>query len=506
MSCPCRHSTSVTADASTLQIPSSYLQRFPVPIYIKELAPTPSSQARSLSNTIPIVHDADVIAIFEADIPVIVCNSLTTPLPLLLCTAFPTNNAILVVTSTPPPESKSPYANSFLYRHLPKLHYNTELNSLKTLFIDPARAVQALRTLRSGSNSSLAVQRYQDDFVGSGIATFTDALKAKLSSIAPQSPNNHVSSVSVSSTLRTQTAIAHIGSALSACAHSLQCAKADITTVYADVSELNGKVEDARARVQNEVFGLSWQHKPSTTKLGRNEVTEALKVAEREMKVVMDRLTWWRMVWRVDEISCIVGAAVERAWCTELEKKVGDIVSSTLYNLIDSLLTQLILHAGRLSALQKALTSSTFTVLSSRSSPPFNSPILYNTALQLCSSPSYPLTPQTLTSPIHTRRIQIIQYSTTRLHLAGQRAVLGMSCGLVTGIGLSGAGWVGWTGEGLLGLVGMDAGTAIGVGVLSGLACVRWGLGKWESAKKKWWEDWVRVSEGLGRDLTVRSF
>lgn len=34
---------------------------------------------------------------------------------------------------------------------------------------------------------------------------------------------------------------------------------------------------------------------------------------------------------------------------------------------------------------------------------------------------------------------------------------------------------------------------------------VRWAVGTWERAKKRWWEDWVRVGEGLGRDLEVSS-
>ena len=501
----------MTADTATLQIPSSYFQQFPIPIHINELAPPslmPPSQAQSFSQSPRILDDADVITVFKADVPIIVCNSLTTP---LLRIPFLTNNAILVITSTPSlPEATLAHPSFFPYQHISKSGNNVELGNLKILFIDPTRAIHALRALKSDPSSSVAVQRYQDNFVGSRIATLTDALKSIFSSTdAPQSPNN-ISSISASTTLRTRTALAQIRGALSACAVSLQRAKADINMVCADVSELSGKVEEARARIQGEVFGLSRQHDASKATSGGDEVAMALKVAEEEIKVVMDRLTWWRMVWRVDEIGGIIGSAVEKVWCKELENKVGwKCFSFTLYKLIEFFcFIQLILHTGRLSALQKALTSSTFTVLSSHSTPPFNSPLLYNTVLQLCSSPSYPLTPQTLTSPLHTRRAQIIQYPTTRLHLAGQKVVLGMSSWLLTGVGVSWAGSVGWlagTGEGVLGFVGMDAGTAIGVGVLGALASVRWAVGRWESAKRRWWEDWTRLGEALGRDLTVRS-
>jgi hypothetical protein len=93
-----------------------------------------------------------------------------------------------------------------------------------------------------------------------------------------------------------------------------------------------------------------------------------------------------------------------------------------------------------------------------------------------------------------------------RLHIAGQRAVLVMSGGVATGAGISWAGWLSWllgSGEGLLGFVGMDAGTAVGVGILSAVASIRWAVGKWEKSKKRWWQDWSRVGEGLDRDLKV---
>ena len=48
-------------------------------------------------------------------------------------------------------------------------------------------------------------------------------------------------------------------------------------------------------------------------------------------------------------------------------------------------------------------------------------------------------------------------------------------------------------------------GTAIGIMMLWSVLGVRWAVGKWERAKKRWWEDWYRVVEGLGRDLEVGS-
>jgi hypothetical protein len=58
-------------------------------------------------------------------------------------------------------------------------------------------------------------------------------------------------------------------------------------------------------------------------------------------------------------------------------------------------------------------------------------------------------------------------------------------------------------GEGISGYLGMEAETAVAVGMLGALLSVRWAVGKWEKAKKRWLEDWRRVGDGLGRDLKV---
>lgn len=140
--------------------------------------------------------------------------------------------------------------------------------------------------------------------------------------------------------------------------------------------------------------------------------------------------------------------------------------------------------------------------------PALSTEVLRNTLLQVQRTPDYSLTSETLTQPIHTRRNQILEFPTTQLHVTGQRAVLGMTGGIVTGVGISWAGWLGWllgSGEGLLGFMGMEAGTAVGVGILSAVASIRWTVGKWEKSKRRWWQDWKRVAEGMDRDLKVRA-
>lgn len=76
------------------------------------------------------------------------------------------------------------------------------------------------------------------------------------------------------------------------------------------------------------------------------------------------------------------------------------------------------------------------------------------------------------------------------------------------GAGIGWVGWMGWlvgSGEGLFASLGMtmEPATAMGVGALTAVASIRWAVGRWEKGKRKWWEDWRRIGDGLDRDLRV---
>ncbi|KAG5647033.1 hypothetical protein DXG03_001403 [Asterophora parasitica] len=456
-------SSTQSAGTSTIQTPSAFLQQFSIPLQITELSTSPSSSALDESTS-------DALA--KADIAVIVCNPVTTPISTLLRNPLLSRNpkTILVLTSTP----SGPAAEALkaqLLCHLPEQAWGPP----RIIFADPARAVAANKAFKSDSRSSASVQRYQDDFVGSRVSTVTAALKELLPSTT--GPNE--------TSLRAQTSIAHIRAALHACQASLKRARTEMDAVAVDVCTLKTKIEEARVKSQAEAFDS-----PSTKSgVEYDIVTDAVESAGKEVKVVVDRLTWWRMVWRVDEITLIIMEAVNKAWCRGLERQI---------------VAKLILQTGRLSALQADMTKSIFALLAAHPHPPFNSAVLQNSLSQLAASPSFPVTPETLTKPINTRRAQIIQHPTTRLHHAGTHTVLGMGGGVVAGASLSWAGWLGWlvgSGDGLLGALGINAGTAMGVGLLGAALSVRWAVGKWERSKRRWWEDWNRVGEGLGRDL-----
>ncbi|KAG6885908.1 hypothetical protein C0993_007926 [Termitomyces sp. T159_Od127] len=457
------HLSLPTHNDSGLDLPSSFFQQFPVPLQIVELSPSSISQPSQNSGHSVIDTETSEF-LLKADVAVILCNPITTPISALSRNSFLCRNpnTILVVTSTPPGSNLEDF-HAIITNALPE---KTRKN-LKILFVDPSRAVVANEVFKSNFQSSIAVQRYQDDYNGSHVSSVSNALKDIISSEVDLSE----------SSLRYRTALARIQAALTTCQAALRRARNEMDSVAVDVCTLKARLEEAKVRAQGDVLSRSSD--------SGDAVTAALDLAAKEIKVVMDRLTWWRMIWCVDEISPLITQAVLQSGCRTLEQ-------------------HLVHQTGRLSVLQEEITKSMFSLLAAHSHPPFNSAVLQNSLHQLVASSSFRVTPQTLTHPFDTRRAQIIQYPTMRLHVTAQRVTLRMGGGVAAGAGLGWAGWFGWlagTGESLLGTVGLDTGTAMGLGLLIAVMSVRWGVGKWERAKRRWWEDWDRVGSGLGRDL-----
>ncbi|KAF9459814.1 hypothetical protein BDZ94DRAFT_1171027 [Collybia nuda] len=466
---------SPSSQPSTIVTRSAYLHQFHMPVEITETLsithPTPNE-----SPSTRVIDECAAQDLLQADAAIIVCNPLTTPLSTLLETPLFTRNPnsilILSFTSLSYSELRSQPLSRFTYPMIPR---EPAIQGREIHFVDPVRALSAIRTLTSNPHTPNIIEKFQDEYMSSNISNLTTSLKSLLS------PSGNLSGGS----LQKRTALAQLRGALHTCNLSLTKARGEMEEVSMAVGKLIGRMEEATAKARGEVLGQSDQANPS--RVG-DIVGVALKAAKQEMKQVMDRLTWWRMFLRVDEISTTVSQTLQRSWCQNLEK-------------------HLIMQTGQLSSLQSDITTATSLLLSRQATPSFKSAVLENTLNQLKTSQDYHLTPETLTSPIFSRSAQIVKYPTMSLHIAGQRIVLGMAGGMVSSVGLGWAGWVGWlvgNGEGLLTLTGVDAGTAVGVGLLGAATVIRWAAGAWERSKRQWWEDCNRVSDGLHRDLIVR--
>ena len=269
-----------------------------MPINVTELRIPQSKQLASLS------HILENPAIFEADVPMIVCNPITTPLSSIFAAPLPHNTILVLSSSLSQVDLDEIIQQQLSASPLP--HRGPPFRMFKT---DPKRAVEAIHTLQSDRQSPTAIQKFQDDYIGSKIFTITPALHDKLKS------NNSVPPLLA---LRAKAALDHIRDALYAGLTSVRKRRHDLNQACVDASNLRAKVEEAQARVEIDVFGSRLGDK-----IAVDEVADAIRLAEAEMRPVMDHLTWWRMVWRVDDISNIVGHAVSKTWCQTLEKKVG---------------------------------------------------------------------------------------------------------------------------------------------------------------------------------------
>ena len=251
-------------------------------------------------------HILENSTIYQADVPIIVCNPIATPLSTILASPLP-HNAILVLTSNISQANLDEIIQQKLAASPP--HRRLPFKIFKTIAVDPRRAVEAVHALQSDSQSVFAIQRFQTDFLSSAIVSVTHALHDKLESNSSTSPLL---------ALRAKTALYHIQDALCAVLTSIREMRHDLDQASVEASNLRARFEESQARVQGDVFGS-----PLGDKTDVDQVAEANRLAEAEMRPVMDRLTWWRMAWRVDEISSIVGRAVTRSWCQALEKKVS---------------------------------------------------------------------------------------------------------------------------------------------------------------------------------------
>ena len=302
MFCLSSYGPNMTCEANSLQVPSKYLQQFTIPVQITEIAPSVERNMQSM-------NDDDYMSLFKADFPVIVINPVTTPLHDLFQRRLPRHTIIALTTAT---ATRTP---DNLDSAFPK--------SRAILYVDPTRAVKALTNL---STSLSAIQRYQDDYIGSGVSSITEVLRSALNQPSRDD-------------FLTDNILAHLRGALSACQDALRSEDADLCDVLADIGSMTTHIEKAQTCIISDIFGPSYigqsrwgsiwppimGSRAVKEKAAENVVAEALIQAQKQMTTIMDNLTWWRMLWRLDEISYLVNVAVERTLCPDLERKVPTI-------------------------------------------------------------------------------------------------------------------------------------------------------------------------------------
>jgi hypothetical protein len=245
--------------------------------------------------------------LLKADIPIYLINTMTTPLTSILTntTIFRNPNAIILLTPIPTSRELAEHLHILLAKAgsvPPEGHESegTHSGGARVLFVDPERGLQALDVLCADPKDLRNIHIYQQNFMDSNI----QLIHAAVADIVEKSPTGI-------SSLRADTACTLIRFALEACKDSIKQVEWDIDVACSRVSEVRSKVEEAKARVRGEVLGTKES----------DEVQRAMKDAEKDMKRIMDGLTWWKMIWSVDEIGQVVGNSIRRVWCKDLEEK-----------------------------------------------------------------------------------------------------------------------------------------------------------------------------------------
>lgn len=271
--------------------------------------------------------------LLEADIPIVVCNPLTQPLRFLFADTIPkallaNPNAIIVLTAGDDTPALRSYIDGLLAGSDRPTSQDEEHapHRPRIVFVQPSRALRALDILRNNPTSPSMVQQYQDDFIGSGVPALSAAVSTIIaSSTLSAHPSNTLAG------LRLNAALSALRGSLEACLAALTTAQREIDRAHIGIDAVRGEIAEADAKMHRQVLGVIESNPRMTNgkQMANNRVGEALREAEAQVRLTMDRLVWWKLLYKVDEVAYIVTSAVESAWCKGLEKEVG---LSTRYN------------------------------------------------------------------------------------------------------------------------------------------------------------------------------
>jgi hypothetical protein len=287
-----------------------------------------------------------------ADVPVIVCDPATSEggwddVKQLTRSLFLSRGIVVVLGASGP--------------HVPSPPEGPE--QLQIRVVDPWRAEQALAALReaSGENSGKigkigtsgtsvdaanAVQRFQDDFNGSQISAVTQAIKSHL---GHSSDSDSTKSLNVAS-IRVQTTLNILQSALAQAEQALWTSRAEVVDAFQRIDAAREELGREREEARKGVFGtLQFQstsivpplaaseqakagkdvHTHTAALQAKDSVGQSLEAAEKIVRETMDRLVWWKLLYKVSEVDYTVTSAVAGSWFRDLEPEV-EIISTTI--------------------------------------------------------------------------------------------------------------------------------------------------------------------------------
>ena len=256
--CHSKHKT----DLSVVRIPAGWFLSTSMKAEITELLP-PSADSISCTGQVDSIHPM----LFEADIPIILLNTITTPITTLLKHTLMLKNPNAIILLTPKPTTpklgiriRSLFAKAGTEPVEGHESEVTHTQGAKVLFVDPESIFGAVKVLRVDPKNPQNVKEYVRSFVDSNIGSITAAMR----DIYEKSYKDVLS-------LRVIKTLTFIQCALEVCKDSIKQAELDMYVLHEMMSNLGGR---RKVKVHREVL--------CTDNL--DEVQKAMKEAEEEMK------------------------------------------------------------------------------------------------------------------------------------------------------------------------------------------------------------------------------
>ncbi|KZT42483.1 hypothetical protein SISSUDRAFT_1058570 [Sistotremastrum suecicum HHB10207 ss-3] len=339
--------------------------------------------------------------------------------------------------------------------HLPLAKIEASLQNLHTQAIasaDLSQSIQAIDQLTSRPRTSSAVESYQQLHKRSRLSSLHKILERRLLSGEPPDLSVDIGNIK----LATARHVLH--GSLSAIDFAVKNVEGENKASRDSVGLLRKMIWQTELSSRDQVYGEP------------NLVRKAVEKSEKTVRSAIDTLKWWRLPLQIDDLGPSLTRVISHAWCRDLE-------------------THLVFHAGRLSVLQTSIRSSTQKIISSLPDP-IRTPILINDVAQTTTT-AHNVQPFSLASPIISR-LAHLNSPVARLHSTAQKLVLSTATSSLVSIAGAYLVWsVHW----------MQGETALAAGLFGIFIGLRRYVKKWDSAKKRWWESWTRVGEGLQRDL-----
>ena len=245
---------------------------------------------------IPLGHPDAIPLLYDADVQILVTSPLASPLPLEFRSLLLKPGSFLVLEYPAHDQPIVKYTLSQLTQHFPTI---SETLKSKMLQVYPCRALSALDAFREGSNSLDAVQTFQNDFLGSGLTALSQSITGVLSSDREYQ--------------RAQYARSALTGALEACRIAAQLNSQDIASAQTFIEDLRSQISDVQTTSVQEVLGGN----------DAPEVGDSVERSTRDMRVVMDALPWWKLPFKIDDLSGVLCHAAERVWCRDLRAKAS---------------------------------------------------------------------------------------------------------------------------------------------------------------------------------------